>query len=83
MGSGFEMLRQMYIENHGGTEAVEYGGVRRLQEFPKCTNIAKLAEHLDDWLDVLTTYGHELEHCSRMLTNIVLGVIPKSLEGGP
>ena len=62
-GNGFEFWRRMYIEYQGGSEAVEYGGIRRLQEFPRCSNISKLGEHLDDWLDVLTTHGAELEHC--------------------
>ena len=60
-GNGFEFWRRMFIEYQGGSEAVEFGGIRRLQEFPKCTNLSKLTEHLDDWQDVLTTYGHELE----------------------
>ena len=79
-GNGFEMWRRMYHEFQGGTEAVEFGGVRRLQEFPRCNNISRLAEHLDDWLDVLTTYGQELEQCPRMLRNMVMGIIPTALE---
>ena len=79
-GNGFEMWRRLYIEYQGGSEAVEFGGVRRLQEFPRCTQVNKLSEHLDDWLDVLTTYGSELEHCPRMLRNMVMGVIPVEFE---
>ena len=79
-GNGFELWRRMYIEYQGGTEAVEFGGIRRLQEFPRCTSVLKLSEHLDDWLDVLTTYGHELEHCPRMLRNMVMSVIPSDME---
>ena len=79
-GNGFEMWRRMYIEYQGGSEAVEFGGIRRLQEFPRCSNIAKLSGHLDDWLDVLTTYGSELEHCPRLLRNYVLSVIPAEME---
>ena len=80
MGNGFEMWRRLYIDYQGGSTAVELCGVRRLQEFPKCQSIGKLSEHLDDWLDVLTTYGTELEHCPRLLRNMVLSIIPKSLE---
>ena len=79
-GNGFEMWRRLYIEYHGGMSAVEYGGVRRLQEFPRCTQMSKLSEHLDDWVDVLTTYGSELEHCPKLLRNMILGVIPTELE---
>jgi hypothetical protein len=79
-GNGFEFWRRLYIEFQGGQEAVEYGGIRRLQEFPRCTNLAKLSEHLDDWLDVLTTHGSELEHCPRLLRNMLLAIIPSDLE---
>ena len=51
-----------------------------MQEFPKCTSLSKLSEHLDDWTDVLATYGSELEHCPRLLRNMVLSIIPKNLE---
>ena len=80
MGNGFEMWRRLFIDFQGGSTVVEFGGVRRLQEFPKCTSLSRLSEHLDDWTDVLTTYGSELEHCPRLLRNMVLSIIPKNLE---
>ena len=79
-GNGFELWRRLYLEFQGGDDAVQFGGMRRLQEFPKCENTAKLSEHLDDWLEVLSTYGTELESCPRLLRNMVLGIIPKALE---
>ena len=79
-GNGFELWRRLYLEFQGGDDAVQFGGMRRLQEFPKCENTAKLSEHLDDWLEVLSTYGTELESCPRLLRNMVLGMIPKVLE---
>ena len=80
MGNGFEMWRRLFSDFQSGSTAVECGGVRRLQEFPKCTSLSKLSEHLDDWTDVLTAYGSELEHCPRLLRNMVLNIIPKNLE---
>ena len=80
MGNGFEMWRLLYVDYQGGSDAVQFGGIRRLQEFPKCSSMAKLSEHLDDWMDVLTTYGEELAHCPRLLRNMVLGILPKNLE---
>ena len=79
-GNGFELWRRLYMENQGGDDAITFGGLRRLQEFPRCEQLAKLSEHLDDWLDVLSTYGHELEHCPKLLRHMVLSIIPKSLE---
>ena len=80
MGNGFEMWRRLFIDFQGGSTAVEFGGVRRLQEFPKCTSLSRLSGHLGDWTDVLTTYGSELEHCPRLLRDMVLSIIPKNLE---
>ena len=80
LGNGFEMWRQLYLDYQGGSDAVQFGGVRRLQEFPKCTSMSKLSEHLDDWTDVLHTYGEELAHCPKLLKNMLLGVLPKALE---
>ena len=54
MGNGFEMWRLLHIENKGGGDAIEFGGVRRLQEFPRCNEVKHLNEHIDDWLDVLS-----------------------------
>ena len=67
-------------EFQGGTDAVEYGGVKRLQQLPRCTDLKRLGEHIDDWLDVLSTYGSELEHCPRMLRSMILAIIPKAYE---
>ena len=35
MGNGLEMWRLLFVEYQGGSEAVQFGGIRRLQEFPK------------------------------------------------
>ena len=45
-GNGFEMWRTLFHEHHGGVEAVQLGGMRRLQEWPKCTTIGNLDKHL-------------------------------------
>jgi hypothetical protein len=80
MGNGFEMWRLLHVENQGGEDAIEFGGVRRLQEFPRCNEVRHLNEHIDDWLDVLSHYGAELEHCPRLLKSMVFSIIAKSYE---
>ena len=79
-GNGFELWRRLFMEYQGGSDAVDFGGMRRLQEFPKCENMTKLSEHIDDWLDVLANYGTELANCPKLLRNMLLGILPKSLE---
>ena len=80
LGNGFEFWRLLHLHYRGGTDAVEFGGVRRLQEYPRCADVKKVSEHLDDWLEVLSTYGSELEHCPKMLRSMVMATIPKVLE---
>ena len=80
LGNGFEFWRLLHLHYRGGTDAVEFGGVRRLQEYPRCADVKKVSEHLDDWLEVLSTYGSELEQCPKMLRSMVMATIPKALE---
>ena len=46
-GDGFEIWRQLYLEHHGGAEATKLGGIRRFQEWPKCTTVGNWIPHLD------------------------------------
>ena len=79
-GNGFELWRRLFLEFQGGSDAVEFGGMRRLQEFPKSESLTKLSKHIDDWLDVLSNYGTELASCPKLLRNMLLGILPRSLE---
>ena len=79
-GNVFELWRRLFLEYQGGSDAVDFGGMRRLQKFPKCENLTRLSEHIDDWLDVLANYGSELASCPKLLRNMLLGILPKSLE---
>ena len=79
-GNGLEMWRRLHAEFKGDDDAIEFGGVRRLQEFPRCNDIKLLTSHLDDWLEVLSTFGSELEHCPKLLRSMVFNIIPKTFE---
>ena len=79
-GNGLEMWRRLHNEYKGDDDAIEFGGVRRLQEFARCNDLKLLPSHLDDWLEVLSTYGSELEHCPKLLRSMVFSIIPKTFE---
>ena len=79
-GNGFEIWRQLYHEHHGGANAVQLGGMRRLQEWPKCTSIGNLNQHLDAWLECLETHNQELLAAPNVLRTMILGVIPTEYE---
>ena len=79
-GNGFEIWRQLYLEHHGGANAVQLGGMRRLQEWPKCSSIGNLNQHLDAWLECLETHNQELLAAPNVLRTMLLGVIPTEFE---
>ena len=79
-GNGFEIWRKLYLEHHGGAEAVKLGGIRRLQEWPKCKDASHLAQHLDSWLECLETHNQELMHAPNILRSMILGIIPTDYE---
>ena len=79
-GNGFEMWRLLYAEFQGGSSAVQLGGIRRLQEWPRCNKLENLSAHLDDWVDCLQSHCTELIHAPGVLRTMLLGVIPTEYE---
>ena len=75
-----EMWRLLHVKNKGGEDAVEFGGVRRLQEYGRCNEVKQLNENIDDWLDVLSQFGAGLEQCPKLLRSMVFAILPKSYE---
>ena len=79
-GNGFEMWRWLYQEYQGGSDAVNLGGTRRLQDWSRCTKLESLSQHLDEWTECLTTHCAELLHAPGVLRSMLLGVIPQDFE---
>ena len=79
-GNGVEMWRQLCHEHHGGAEAVQLGGMRRLQEWPKCTSTGNLTQHLDAWVEYLETHNTERLSAPSVLRSMLMDVIPTEYE---
>ena len=79
-GNGFEMWRWLYNEFQGGSDAVNLGGARRLQDWSRCTKMENLCQHLDDWVECLETHCTDLLHAPGTLRSMILGIIPQDLE---
>ena len=79
-GNGFEMWRWMFNEFQSGSDAINLGGSRRLQDWPRYSKIESLSAHLDDWVDCLETYSAELLSAPGTLRSMILGVIPNEFE---
>ena len=79
-GNGFEFWRQLFMEHHGGEEAIQLGGIRRLQEWPKCNSLSNLKKHLADWQECLETHNKELLACPTVIRSMLMGIIPTKYE---
>ena len=79
-GNGFEFWRQLFMEHHGGEEAIQLGGIRRLQEWPKCNSLSNLKKHLADWQECLETHNKELLSCPTVIRSMLMGIIPTEYE---
>ena len=53
VGNGKEVWRRLYLESEGGSKLVEYGGRKGFNTNQRCTKVADLHRHLDDWVDCL------------------------------
>ena len=78
--NGFEMWRLLYSEHAGGSAAVNLGGMRRLQEWPRCASIQNLTSALDDWRHCLEKYNVELLNAPNTLYHMILQVVPAEYE---
>ena len=76
--NGFEIWRRIYYSNQGGDDLIEVSGVRYLHNFPKCTNLRKLDEHVDKWLELHAKHGEGLSDSH--LKTMFLGTLPTELE---
>ena len=78
-GNAMEMWRRLYLEFEGGSELVEYSGQRGFNKYPRCTKVAELHQHLDDWVDCLLKCGKDLSN-TREFYHRCFEIIPPELE---
>ena len=71
-GNGFIMWRRLYVDNKGSSDIVDYAGIEVLREYPQCHSIKEVSSHMDNWKEMLGTYGSELQHCPRLLKSQLL-----------
>ena len=79
-GNGFDRWRQLLLDYDGGADAVQLGGMRRLQEWTRCNSIGNLNQHLESWIECLEMHNAELLAAPKVLRTMLLGVIPTEYE---
>ena len=80
IGNGFEIWRKLFREHHGGAEAIQLGGMRRLREWPKCSSQGGIVQHLESWVECLETYNKELLAAPNVLRPMIMSIIPSEYE---
>ena len=75
-----EMWRRLYLMYEGRSELVEYGGRKSSNKYARCPKVAKLHQHLDDWVDCLLKYEKNVISNPRELHHRCLEIIPPELE---
>ena len=47
--NGIELRRALFVENEGGAEQVQLGGMNALHAFPKCPGVSDLQHWVGQW----------------------------------
>ena len=79
-GNGLRMWQQLYEEFEGGSSIVQYAARRALNNWPRCTKLDDLHQHLDDWVACLMKHGRDLLGNHEELYHRCLEIIPTNLE---
>lgn len=80
IGNGFAMWRRLFQDNRGSGEMIEFAGIEVLREFKTCNKLSEVNGHMDNWKEILDTYGGELFGATKTLRSMFLNIIPKELK---
>ena len=80
--NGFELWRALYVENEGGAEQVQLGGMSNLHSFPQCPRIDDLQHWLGQWQMTRQKYGADLPevHLKQMFLNMLPETVAHKLR---
>lgn len=80
IGNGFAMWRKLFQDNRGSGKIIEFAGIEVLREFKPCMKLSEVNGHMDNWKQILDTYGGELFGATKTLRSMFLNIIPKELK---
>ena len=71
--NGVELWRALYIQNEGGADQAEVGGMNDFHTFPQCTDVANLQTWIGQWIQVRNQFGAGIpeSHLKTMFMNIL------------
>ena len=80
--NGIELWRALFIENEGGAEQVQLGGMNSLHSFPPCPGPSDLQHWIGQWQICRQKFGHDLPeiHLRQMFLNMLPHAIAEKLR---
>ena len=72
-GNGLELWRALFVENEGGAEQVQLGGMTSLHSFPQCPSAADMQHYIGQWQITRQKFGAGLPdiHLRQMFLNML------------
>ena len=77
-GNGIELWRRTFFDNAGGGEMADLSGEKFFFNYPRCTDLKHLHNHLEDWLEMRYKHGSGID--DKHLRIMFLSTLPQSLE---
>ena len=71
--NGLELLRALFVENEGGAEQVELGGMSNLHSCPPCSSTNDMLHYIGEWNKTRMQHGQGLPdmHLRQMFLNML------------
>ena len=76
--NGVELWRALFVENEGGAEQVQLGGMNSLHAFPQCPSVGDLQHWVGQWQITRQRFGNDLPEIH--LRQMFLNMLPPSVS---
>ena len=80
--NGIELWRALFVENEGGAEQVQLGGMTTLHAFPPCPGVSDLQHWVGQWQISRRKFGNDLPeiHLRQMFLNMLPTAVAEKLR---
>ena len=80
--NGIELWRALFVENEGGAEQVQLGGMNSLHSFPQCPGVSDLQHWVGQWQITRQRFGNDLPemHLRQMFLNMLPASVSEKLR---
>ena len=72
------MWRRLFFDNAGGGELADLSGEKFFFNYPRCTDMKHLYEHVEEWMEM--RYKHGSGSDDKHLRIMFMSTLPSALE---